>query len=739
MVDLDSNPTKLIEIVEIGKQLLMTRGALTTFSIANDVAKYFAIIPAAFASTYPVLDALNVMQLATPASAILSAVIFNALIIPALIPLALRGVKYRAVGAGAILRAEHADLRRRRHPAAVRRHQDRSTCCSSRCTSPDARRTHHVRTIRSPALRMLVVLSVLTGVVYPYLVTGHRAGRVSARRQRQPDRGRRQGASDRALIGQPFDDPKYFWSRPSATSPQPYNGAASSGSNQGPRNPGARRRGQGSHQGAARRGSGQQAPPCRSISSRRRRSGLDPAHQRRRRRAIRWRASPRRAACRRTRCAHSSTQNTRGPHVRHPRRAARQRARAEPRARSRGQVGAQRGGVAATGRLPRHERADCNDRRPRMHDRRRPDPDQLLAQVKAQEAAARRGRLRIYFGASAGVGKTYAMLTAARALRNEGKDVVVGVVETHGRKETEALLQGLEVLPRAKIAYQDRTLAEFDLDAALARRPALILVDELAHTNVAGLAPSRSAGRTSTSCSPRGIDVFTTLNVQHLESLNDVVGGITGITRLGDGARHLLRPGRRSGAGRHLGRRPARAPQGRQGLPARADRARAAQLLPQGQPDGAARARAAPHRRSRRGRRPGLSLRQVDRARLEDRGFAAVLHRSRSRRRRRRAQRRAARHAARRRVDRRLRRDAGAAAAAGARARAHPADGQARAGVRREDRDPRRRRSGAPSRRVRADAQLLEDGRRAPRRRVDWPWARGTAQPHRRRSRRTST
>ena len=104
MVDLDSNPTKLIEIVEIGKQLLMTRGALTTFSIANDVAKYFAIIPAAFASTYPVLDTLNVMGLATPNSAILSAVIFNALIIPALIPLALKGVKYRPVGAAAILR-----------------------------------------------------------------------------------------------------------------------------------------------------------------------------------------------------------------------------------------------------------------------------------------------------------------------------------------------------------------------------------------------------------------------------------------------------------------------------------------------------------------------------------------------------------------------------------------------------------------------------------------------------------
>lgn len=104
MVDLDSNPTKLIEIVEIGKQLLITRGALTTFSLANDVAKYFAIIPAAFASTYPILNQLNVMQLATPASAILSAVIFNALIIVFLIPLALRGVKYRSVGADRLLR-----------------------------------------------------------------------------------------------------------------------------------------------------------------------------------------------------------------------------------------------------------------------------------------------------------------------------------------------------------------------------------------------------------------------------------------------------------------------------------------------------------------------------------------------------------------------------------------------------------------------------------------------------------
>ena len=104
MVDLDSNPTKLLEIVETGKALLMTRGSLTTFSIANDVAKYFAIIPAIFVTTYPQLAALNVMRLASPSSAILSAVIFNALIIVFLIPLALKGVRYRAVGAAALLR-----------------------------------------------------------------------------------------------------------------------------------------------------------------------------------------------------------------------------------------------------------------------------------------------------------------------------------------------------------------------------------------------------------------------------------------------------------------------------------------------------------------------------------------------------------------------------------------------------------------------------------------------------------
>ncbi len=141
MVDLDSDPTKLIEVVEIGKQLLMTRGALTTFSIANDVAKYFAIIPAAFVVFYPQLQALNVMRLATPQSAILSAIIFNALIIVALIPLALKRRALPAGGGGVAAAPQPADLWPRRHHRAVRRHQgDRHARRSPRsCVKGDAR------------------------------------------------------------------------------------------------------------------------------------------------------------------------------------------------------------------------------------------------------------------------------------------------------------------------------------------------------------------------------------------------------------------------------------------------------------------------------------------------------------------------------------------------------------------------------------------------------------------------
>jgi len=157
----------------------------------------------------------------------------------------------------------------------------------------------------------------------------------------------------------------------------------------------------------------------------------------------------------------------------------------------------------------------------------RPDPDALLARVQQDEARQRRGKLKVFFGASAGVGKTYAMLEAARKRKAEGADVVVGYAEPHGRDETERLLEGLEQLPLRIAEYRGASLHEFDLDAALARKPALVLVDEFAHTNVAG---SRHAKRWQDveELLAAGIDVYTTVNVQHIESLNDVVAQITG-------------------------------------------------------------------------------------------------------------------------------------------------------------------------------------------------------------------
>jgi len=167
-----------------------------------------------------------------------------------------------------------------------------------------------------------------------------------------------------------------------------------------------------------------------------------------------------------------------------------------------------------------------------MKDGGRRNPDELLADVQREEERARRGRLRIFFGASAGVGKTYSMLEAARAAHSAGADIVVGYVEPHGRVETERLLEGLEVLPFLDVRYKGIVRREFDLDAALRRAPATILVDELAHSNLTEGEPRpRHAKRWQDveELLDGGINVWTTLNVQHLESLNDVVAGITGI------------------------------------------------------------------------------------------------------------------------------------------------------------------------------------------------------------------
>ncbi len=159
----------------------------------------------------------------------------------------------------------------------------------------------------------------------------------------------------------------------------------------------------------------------------------------------------------------------------------------------------------------------------------RPDPDELLRRVLVEQKRAKRGKLTLFFGAAPGVGKTYAMLEVARAeMERQRRDVVVGIVETHGRYDTGALLLGLQLLPRLEREHRGVGIAEFDLDAALARRPQLLLVDELAHTNAPG---SRHPKRWQDveELLDAGIDVFSTMNVQHVESLNDIVAQVTGV------------------------------------------------------------------------------------------------------------------------------------------------------------------------------------------------------------------
>ena len=158
----------------------------------------------------------------------------------------------------------------------------------------------------------------------------------------------------------------------------------------------------------------------------------------------------------------------------------------------------------------------------------RPDPDKLLAKLRGSDQRAARGKLRIYFGANAGVGKTFAMLSAAQREQKLGRQVLIGVIETHGRSETAALLAGLEQLPLKDVPYRGKSLKEFDLDGALARAPQVLLVDELAHSNAEG---SRHAKRYQDvqELLDAGIDVWSALNVQHLESLNGTVGTITGV------------------------------------------------------------------------------------------------------------------------------------------------------------------------------------------------------------------
>ena len=357
---------------------------------------------------------------------------------------------------------------------------------------------------------LLLVMTVITGVLYPLAATG--LAQLVFPRQANGSlimqNGKPVGST---LIGQSFTDPEYFWGRPSATTPNPYNAASSSGSNQGPTNPAltdavkqriAALR-------AADPGNTAAVPVDLVTASA---SGLDPQISPA---AAQYQAA-RVARVRKLDVAQVQAlvaQNTEGRQL--------------------GVLGEPRVNVlelnraldAASGALTHPLRPRTGEEASMSDSSRDIRADALLS--TAQDASSQ--RLKIFLGAAPGVGKTFAMLSAARELKRQGVDVVVGLVETHGRGETAAMLEGLEVLPRRAVSYQERDFTEFDLDAALARKPAVILVDELAHTNLPG---GRHARRWQDIAEllDAGIEVYTALNVQHLESLNDQVRRITGIT-----------------------------------------------------------------------------------------------------------------------------------------------------------------------------------------------------------------
>ncbi len=355
------------------------------------------------------------------------------------------------------------------------------------------------QTIKSTFV-VFALLTILTGLIYPLFMTG--AAQLVFPRQAngsliiRPD-GEINGSE---LIGQSFSEDKYFWGRLSATAEKPYNAATSGGSNYSVLNKALREQVQQRIDALRSADPENRLPiPVDLVTSSA--SGLDPH------------ISPAAAYYQAARVA-----RVRGLAEEAVRRLIDDRI-DRPLL---GIIGESRVNVLMLNLALRLVTIEI------MEGNQRPDPDELLALVQADEQHQLRGKLKIFLGYAAGVGKTYAMLEAAHQRSIRGIDVVIGYIETHGRKETETLLVGLEIIPRLQSSYRGTTLTEMDLDAILIRHPQLVLVDELAHTNAPGSRHSKRYQDVEELLSV-GVDVYTTVNIQHFESMNDVVYQITGV------------------------------------------------------------------------------------------------------------------------------------------------------------------------------------------------------------------